>query len=136
MVTRGPLWPVGSFITCTNDLFSGASGEDTYNHLSETAQAYKDQGYKVLVLTNIQAGGSGNEAARDEERQDLNNRIRSGGPWDGVVDVAALPEFSDSDNSVTSNRNIYAGDGIHLAAGGYSLIADHVEAALNNLLGL
>ncbi len=121
----------------TNDLHGGASGQDTYNKLAEAAQQYKDRGYKVLVLTSIQLGGSQDSSSKDAERLDFNNRIRNGSnaPWDGVVDVANLPEFLDTDNSVTENRDVYASDGVHLNTGGYRIISEQVEQALANLLG-
>ncbi len=118
----------------TNDLHGGASGADTYNKLVQTAQAYKDKGFKVVVLTSIQLGE--NHTAEDEQRLDFNNRIRNGGgPWDSVVDVASLPQFSDRNDAAAGNRQYYAGDGTHLTAAGYGLIADQVQQALNRLLG-
>ena len=115
----------------TNDLFSDRSAKETYDKLAKTAQTYKDKGFKVVVLTSVQFGGPKNSAKQDQERRSYNDLIRANnGPWDSVVDVASLPQFSDKDDSVTNNHSIYAGDGVHLTQQGYGLISDQVQQAL------
>lgn len=117
----------------TNDLHGGASGQQTYDKLVQAAQKYKYKGFKVVVLTSIQLGA--NHTGEDDQRRIFNDRIRQGGPWDAVVDVASMPEFSDTNDAAAANRQYYAADGVHLTGAGYGLISQKVEQTLQRLLG-
>lgn len=118
----------------TNDLHAGKSGQELYAQYKQTVSEYKKKGFKVLVLTSAQLG-SGPETAQDKQRQIFNDLIRkNGGPWDGVVDIGKMPEFSDRSTTAAANSTYYAGDGVHLTKAGYGLVARQVEKALNQLL--
>ena len=123
----------------TNDLHGGANGEELYNKYKEVAQRYKDKGFKVVVMTSIQLGdgSKGGDQEKDVERKKFNDLIRQqGGPWDSLVDVGAMPEFSDDPNADNvTNSDLYGGDTVHLSGKGYGLIADQVEMAIKQLLG-
>jgi lysophospholipase L1-like esterase len=115
----------------TNDLYYGASAEDSYKQLTSLVDQYKAKDWKVVVLTSIQRTGSAKE---DAERQAFNRKLRQdGGNWDSLVDVAHLPEFSDTTNGVENNKAIYI-DGVHLTRQGSKLIADKVQRAIQNVL--
>jgi len=130
----------------TNDLVGGASSSTMFANLKAIAQQYKDKGFKVVILTNIQSGppisdeeGAGlADIAIDKKRQAFNKAIREAKdpPWDMVIDVAAMPEFSDKDNAVTNNKNYYekGNNPIHLTGKGYQLIANKVDEGVRQLL--
>lgn len=125
----------------TNDLHSGKSAEETFKNLQETAQSYKDKGFKVVVLTSIQLDGKNDSTAEDTERKKFNDLIRNSkngnnAPWASIVDVASLPEFSDTNNGVGDSGPYYSSDGVHLTQKGYKLISEQVDQALQALLGV
>jgi len=117
----------------TNDLNRGEDGETVFLNLIKKAQAFRDKGWQVYVLTSIQRQSRLNDREKDAQRVVFNNLIRQAlrdkVPWHGVIDVAALPAFSDLDNTVTGNADIYYPDGVHLSGGGF-LIAKAVRKAL------
>jgi lysophospholipase L1-like esterase len=118
------------------DSIKGILGQDIPQaDLVKKAEAFKAKGWRVVVLTSAQFGGKKNSAAQDEQRRQFNDLIRNAGPWDSLVDVASLPEFSDKDDAVTSNRKYYSGDGVHLTGEGYKLIFDQVMAAIQSVVG-
>lgn len=122
----------------TNDLQSGFKADYTYEQLKDRAQKYRDQGFKVVVLTSIQLDGKLNSAEKDAERKKFNDLIRNdaNAPWAKVVDVASMPEFSDTHDGVSKIGGNYSSDGIHLTQKGYGLISAEVDKALQQLLGV
>lgn len=117
----------------TNDLNRGEDGQTVFLNLVAKAEAMKNQGWRVFVLTSIQRQARLDDAIKDAERLKFNTLIRKApidkAPWQQVIDVAAMPEFSDLDNTVTGNQDVYAPDGVHLSGGG-RLIAKQVRRGL------
>ena len=118
----------------TNDIYFGETANTAFDGLKKTAQTYKDEGFKVLVLTAAQNGYGAN---RDHTRKTFNDLIRNAQqpPWDEIVDIAKMPEFSDENDAVSNNRKYYA-DTVHLTETGNQLVSNEVEKAIQKLIDI
>ncbi len=114
----------------TNDINQGVPAETVFLNLLSETKRFQEKGWRVVILTSIQRQSRHNDAVKDAERLKFNNLIRhyppEKAPWASVIDVAALPAFSDVDSTVTANTHFYYPDGVHLSAEGGKVIADKV----------
>lgn len=98
----------------TNDLFQGTSTGEAVNRLKDVASAYKQKGYKVVVLTLPQGG--------KVQNQGFNDALRNGsGPWDGVIDI-------------NQTRLAFGGDGVHIDGSSHQRVAQLVESQIGRFL--
>jgi lysophospholipase L1-like esterase len=121
----------------TNDLHGQAKAETLFNKLKETAQKLKDKGFTVIIGTSTKVGFPTAEGDEVNQRKAYNELIRNSkdAPWHSVVDLAGQKEFNDAPNStVTDDKSIYAGDGLHMTGKGYKLMAQSFYDRVQNEL--
>lgn len=117
----------------TNDIDAdGSSAAGSYTHLSDLVALYKNDGWKVIVMTciprNWEAFGSGGGGS-DAERNAFNGFVVGNAAGaDQVIDLTQNGAFN-SDSSWNDLTN-YQTDGIHLTPAGQIVIAGIVAAAL------
>lgn len=120
----------------TNDIAAGFTAEQAYQNLLATAQAYKDRGWKVVVLTLIYARP--NQSDDNLRRAQFNNKVSlftPKPPWDALVKLHMLRGFGPHD-PLQADMSFYAGDRLHLNAIGADQVAKEVHTTLRAVLGL
>lgn len=114
----------------TNDLYFGATAEESLNRLRTYCERRRAAGWKVLVGTVLPRSDPGTPADFEEQRVALNAGIRD--EWssfaDGVMDVAA-----DQRLGTPSDGDYYSDDLVHLTDDGYKVVALIAADALISL---
>jgi lysophospholipase L1-like esterase len=109
----------------TNDLFTGASAPDAYQHLADYCAARRAIGFRVVLLSILPLV---NAAVPDfNARRDTTNALLRA-HWtefaDGFADVGGIPELQDPLSA------LFMPDHTHLRDEGYGLVAGAVAPEL------
>ncbi len=116
-----------------NDFAVGsATVEEVIGRLAEYGDGRRAIGFQVVVLTLIAADEAhpNISPAFDSQRNAVNAWLRAhwSDHFDALADVAADARLSDP-----TDLSFFQSDGVHLAAGGASAVADVVAAAIESL---
>jgi hypothetical protein len=87
------------------------------------------RGLKVIGATIAPYEGAAYYAAQGESlRKEINDWIRAGGEFDGVLDFDAA--FRDPAKPTQIKDGLHAGDFLHGSDAGYRVVADSIDLAL------
>jgi lysophospholipase L1-like esterase len=116
----------------TNDLCRGSNAAAIYKSLAQYGQARRKAGWRVLALTMLPRSNCPPSTDFEAQRERLDERIRAN--WavfaDGLIDVAADARIGKAGASLDQQ---YYGDGVHLNARGYAIVAQAVADGIRGL---
>jgi lysophospholipase L1-like esterase len=108
---------------------AGVSAEDLIAAHRQMIERAHMHGIKAIGATLLPYGGATYYSEKGEAmRQALNNWIRTGGAYDGVVDFDA--KLRDPQNPAQLNAAYFISDHLHPNDAGYKLMAEAVDLAL------
>ena len=125
----------------TNDLYFGASAATAYSNIKTYAQARKNAGWRVVILSILPRTAGSPPASFETDRQTVNaalladfpiatgqTNITSGGAYaDYLINIGADTTIGLAGQ--TTNTTYYA-DLVHLTNAGYAIVADYVKRAI------
>lgn len=124
------LWIGANDITVHNK-----SAEGVFENINQYCSDRRSEGWKVLVCTEISLKGHRYELSYDAERQKLNDLIRAN--WMTMADgIADLGRSYTVGRSGAYSDKLYFCDGIHLTNRGTHEVAQIIERAIKNCLGI
>jgi lysophospholipase L1-like esterase len=119
----------------TNDIRRGATSSSVVNGLTNIARRLKAKGVKTIGVTiiprhNVPASGTntGWDPAKTKIRNDVNQWIRTKGPFDDVIDFDKVVRDPGNPDLISPAFN--CGDGIHPSPIGYYQMGSSVDLNL------